>query len=359
LFASGSLVDPDQAAAAVVTGQADACEMTRALIADPDLPRRLAEHRPDAVRPCIRCNQDCAVRSAANAAVSCVHNPEAGHEADFPAVVPAAAARHVVVVGGGPAGLEAALTAVCRGHRVTLLERAEAVGGTPRAVVEAGQRLPFGQVSAWRSARLAEREADVRVGVEATPALVAELGPDAVIVATGARPRPPEGLAGDLTFVVSLRDALAGRLPGSGRVVVLDRQGGHPAIDAARAAAAAGRPVTIVSEDPFVSSQLGATGELSPWYREAAALGIDLRPMTVVTEITPDAVRLRHRFGPAADELPAACVVLADHELPDDALYHAMTAALPGVEVRRVGDCVAPRRVLHAVLEGGRAGREV
>src|SRR5215471_15949083 len=129
VFASGSLVDPDQAAAAVVTGQADACEMTRALIADPDLPRRLAEHRPDAVRPCIRCNQDCAVRSAANAAVSCVHNPEAGHEADFPAVVPAAAARHVVVVGGGPAGLEAALTAACRGHRVTLLERAEAVGG--------------------------------------------------------------------------------------------------------------------------------------------------------------------------------------------------------------------------------------
>ena len=359
VFASGSLVDPDQAAAAVVTGQADACEMTRALIADPDLPRRLAEQRPDAVRPCIRCNQDCAVRSPANVAVSCIHNPEAGHEADFPAVVATAAARRVVVVGGGPAGLEAALTAACRGHRVTLLERGDALGGTPLAVAGAGQRLPFGQVSAWRTARLAERDAEVRLGVEATPALVAELGPDAVIVATGARPRPPEGLAGDVEHVVSPREALGGRLPGFGRVVVLDRQGGYPAIDAARVAVAAGRAVTIVSEDPFVSSQLGATGELSPWYREAAALGIDLRPMTVVTEITPETVRLRHRFGPATDEVAATCVVLADHELADDALYHALTAALPGVEVRRVGDCVAPRRVLHAVLEGGRAGREV
>src|SRR5262249_56403458 len=86
VFASGSLVDPAQAATAVVTGQADACEMTRALIADPDLPRKLAQDRAPEIRPCIRCNQDCAVRSAANAVVSCIHNPEAGHEGDWPPV---------------------------------------------------------------------------------------------------------------------------------------------------------------------------------------------------------------------------------------------------------------------------------
>ncbi|HSR26561.1 MAG TPA: FAD-dependent oxidoreductase, partial [Candidatus Eisenbacteria bacterium] len=357
VLASGSLVDPDQAAAAVAAGQADACEMTRALIADPDLPRRLAEQRPEAVRPCVRCNQDCAVRSAANAAVSCVHNPEAGHEADFPPLVVTARARRVVVVGGGPAGLEAARVAACRGHRVTLLERSDALGGTPLAV--AGQRPPFGLISSWRSGRLAELDADVRTGVEASPALLAELRPDVVVLATGARPRPPEGLAGDLARVVSVRDALAGRLPGAGRVAVLDRQGGYPAIDAARAAAGAGRPVTVLSEDPFVSSQLGATGELAPWYREAAGLGIELRPMTTVLEVTPAGLRLRHRFGAATAELEADCVVLADHELPDDELYRALADALPGMEVRRVGDCLAPRRVLHAVLEGGRAAREI
>jgi len=139
--------------------------------------------------------------------------------------------------------------------------------------------------------------------------------------------------------------------------VVVDRQGGYPAIDAARVAARAGRPVTVLTEDPVVSSQLGSIGELPPWYREAAALGIELRPLTTVLESEPGCLRLRHRFGPAEDELATDCVVLADHELPDDELYHRLVGALPGVEVRRVGDCVAPRRVLHAVLEGGRVGR--
>jgi mycofactocin system FadH/OYE family oxidoreductase 2 len=360
VFATGSLVDPDQATAAVVTDRADACEMTRALIADPDLPRHLAEHRPDAVRPCIRCNQDCMVRTATNAAVSCIHNPEAGHECEEPAPRPAAPVRHVVVVGGGPAGMEAALVAARRGHRVTLVERAESLGGAPRAVAASGQREPFGLVSAWRAARLAELDVDVRLRAEATPDVVTGLRPDAVVVATGARTRPIEGLAGtDLRHVVSVRAALAGDLPGTGRVVVIDRQGSYPAIDAARRAAGAGRPVTVVAEEAVVSSQLGGSGELSPWYREAAALSIELRPFTVVLEALPGSLRLRHRYGTAEDTVAADCVVLADFELPDDELFRRLVTELPGVEVRRAGDCVAPRRVLHAVLEGGRVGREV
>ena len=360
VFASGSLVDPAQAAGAIVNGLADACEMTRALIADPDLPRKLAHGRAPEIRPCIRCNQDCAVRSAANAAVSCIHNPEAGHEGDWPPVRPAVRQRRVVVVGGGPAGLEASLTAVSRGHRVTLIESSPDLGGTPRAVAAAGQRQPFGLVSSWRAQRLAELDVDVRLQVTASPELIRGLSPDVVILATGARSRQAtEPPGGQLPHVVSVREALAGRLPGRGRVVVIDRQGSYPAIDAARLAAAGGRSVIVVSEDPFVSSQLGATGELSPWYRDAAALGITLKPLTTVLEVTPDLVLVRHRFGAVQDRLEADCVVLADFELPEDTLYRQLGRALPGLELRRVGDCVAPRRVLHAVLEGGRAGREV
>ncbi len=187
VLASGGLVDPVQAAGAIEGDQADACEMTRALIADPDLPRRVAAGREAEVRPCIRCNQDCAVRSAANAAVSCVHNPEAGYEGLAPAVAAATSRRHVLVVGGGPAGLEAALQAAARGHRVTLVEREAALGGVPRVVAAAGQREPFGLVSAWREARLAELDVEVRLGVEASEALVREIGPDAVVLATGGR----------------------------------------------------------------------------------------------------------------------------------------------------------------------------
>jgi 2,4-dienoyl-CoA reductase (NADPH2) len=250
--------------------------------------------------------------------------------------------------------------AALRGHRVTLLERSVALGGTPRAVAAAGQREPFGLVSAWLAGRLAELRVDVRLGVEATVSLLADAGAEVVVVATGGRPRSPERLAGgELPHVATVRDALAGRLPGAGRVVVLDRQGGYPAIDAARLAAAAGRPVTVVSEDPFVSSQLGATGELGPWYRAAAELGVELRPLTSVLAVEPEGLLVRHRFGCEQERLAADCVVLADHELPDDALHAELASSLRGVELRRVGDCLAPRRVLQAVLEGGRAGREI
>jgi len=359
VFASGSLVDPELAAAAIARGRADACEMTRALIADPDLPRKLAEGRAEQVRPCIRCNQDCVVRSASNVPVGCIHNPEAGREREFPPLVRAERRRRVVVIGGGPAGMEAARVAALRGHRVTLLERTMALGGTPRTVAALGQRSPLGLVSSWLAGRLAELEVEVRLGTPADRAVIACSDADLVVLATGARPRPPDRLpGGSLPHVITVRDVLAGHLPGKGRVLVIDRTGSYPAIDVARYAAERDRPVTIVSEDPFVSAQLGAIGELAPWYRTAAALGVELRPLTVVCGIGPESVRIRQRFGPVEEELEADCVVVADHELPDDALYHELVGALPGVEVRRAGDCVAPRRVLHALVEGGRVGRE-
>jgi hypothetical protein len=140
-------------------------------------------------------------------------------------------------------------------------------------------------------------------------------------------------------------------------VAVIDRQGYYPAIDAALYAAGRGRPVVVVTEDSFVSSQLGATGELTPWYQAAAAAGIELRPLTRVLSIDVQGLQVRHRFGEGPEErLEADCVILADYELPEDGLYRELAA--DGAMVRRVGDCVAPRRVMHAILEGGRAARE-
>jgi 2,4-dienoyl-CoA reductase (NADPH2) len=249
--------------------------------------------------------------------------------------------------------MEAARWAALAGHRVTLVERSATLGGTPRLVASSGQREPFGLVSRWLEERLAELDVEVRLELAATPELVWASDADVVVLATGARPAPTGH--GEL----SVREALTGQLPGSGRVVVIDRQGAYPAIDAARLAAERGRPVTIVSEDVFVSPQLGATGELTPWYQAAAVLAIELRPLTAVVEVGPAGVRLRHRFGTRVELLETDCVVVADHELPEDALYRELRSAGPpgAPRVRRVGDCVAPRRVLQAVLEGGRATR--
>jgi 2,4-dienoyl-CoA reductase (NADPH2) len=247
--------------------------------------------------------------------------------------------------------MECARSAALAGLRVTLVERSSALGGTPALVASSGQREPFGLVSRWLEDRLAELEVDVRLGVEGTAELVLASDADVVVLATGARPAP----AGEAE--ISVREVLGGHLPGSGRVVVVDRQGTYPAIDAARFAAERGRPVAIVSEDVFVSPQLGSTGELSPWYQAAAALGIELRPLTTVVAFEPGSVRVRHRFGTQEELLQADCVVAADHELPEDSLYRRLQTTQGGPEVCRVGDCLAPRRVLQAILEGGRAGR--
>jgi len=320
----------------------------------------VAEGRAAAVRPCIRCNQDCYVRNHTNAAVSCIHNPASGYESSPPS--PRGDARgHVLVVGGGPAGMEAARSAALAGLRVTLVERSSSLGGTPRLVASSGQREPFGLVSRWLEERLSELEVDIRLGLTVTPEVVWASDADLVVLAMGARSTPTAN--GEVT----VREVLAGHLPGSGRVVVIDGQGGPAAIDAARAAAERGRPVTVVSEDAFISMQLGSTGELTPWYQGAAALGIELRPLTTVVEVGPAGIRWRHRFGSQVELLEADCVVAADHELPEDSLYRQLRDAVPRGDlprgappkICRVGDCVAPRRVLHAVLEGGRVVREL
>lgn len=351
VLASGSLVDPALASAAIAEGQADACEMTRALIADPDLPLKLAQGREAEIRPCIRCNQDCMVRGPANAIVSCIHNPEAGHEWEWPAILAAGRRRQVLVIGGGPAGLETARVAALRGHGVTLLERRPHLGGTAGLVAASGQRPTLGEVCRWLVDRLDGLKVNVRTDVEVTPKLVEELAPEVVVVATGAKARPPEG-------TLSAREVLDQGLPGEGRVVVVDFQGGYPAIDVALWAAERGHPVTILSPDPFVSSQLSASGELTPWYSTAAALGIQLRPLAWVAEVTSSGVHVRHRFGPQEEWLECEFVVWVDYEVPDDGLFRTL-AGRDGLKVRRIGDCVAPRRILHAILEGGRVGREI
>jgi hypothetical protein len=112
----------------------------------------------------------------------------------------------------------------------------------------------------------------------------------------------------------------------------------------------------MVSEDGFVSSRLGLTGEFAPWYRRAAALGIELIPQTVVVGAAPGELALRHRFGEQIRRLDGVgAVVVADHELADDALHRALCGRV--TELHRAGDCLAPRRVLQAVLEGNRTGR--
>ncbi|MDQ1520479.1 MAG: hypothetical protein QOI55_1552 [Actinomycetota bacterium] len=177
-------IEPDVGDRLVERGDADFVTMGRKLLADPELPNKLAGAGVDHVRPCIY-SYRCVGNVFLTRGARCTVNPSTGREHELPLeLVPASAARHVVVVGGGPAGMETARIAAARGHHVTLLERAGQLGG--RALLAAHVEPAIGGLVAWLEGRLRAHGVDVRVGVDVDASTVEPLAPDAVVVATGA-----------------------------------------------------------------------------------------------------------------------------------------------------------------------------
>ncbi|MBK7540690.1 MAG: FAD-dependent oxidoreductase [Candidatus Competibacteraceae bacterium] len=190
MFAQGSIVDPVMALEIVTEGKADAVEMTRALIAEPELPAKLRRGNLDDIRPCLLANQDNIIGLVQNPRLSCANNPAAGYEndAEFAPLTPARNPHRVLVAGGGPAGLEAARVAALRGHRVTLYERGQRLGGALRLAAMAPGRERLGLAVDWLETQIRKLDVSVRFGVEVTAEQVRQEMPDVVIVAVGGRP---------------------------------------------------------------------------------------------------------------------------------------------------------------------------
>ncbi len=336
----------EQAECALVAGVCDLVGVVRGQIADPDFARAGA-----AVRTCSACNQECVGRVGLNRRLGCAQNPRAGRES-VPLPAPTVPGRRVLVVGGGPAGLQAAATAAAQGHRVTLCERDEVTGGQVRLAATAPGR---GELVAMVDAPLAECRrlgVDIRTGVDVDAAEVARLSPDVVVLATGAVPARPSW-AGELERVVDVRDVLTGRAAPSGRVLVYDELGFHQATSVAELLAARGCTIEILTPGLVVGQDLGITLDMENFHRRASAAGITMTTDRVIVDAR-DGVALdvlHHTTGEVA-QVRHDWVVCAVHPRPDDALWHR----LRGVPVHRIGDCLAPRRVHSAVIEGERVG---
>lgn len=364
VIAVGRLHDPVLAERVLAEGRADFVAMARPLLADAELPRKLAAGQPTRVRRCISC-ENCIDSLEERFSVDCAVNARTGRELELlPA--PAVRRRHVVVVGGGPAGLEAARVAAGRGHRVTLLERGRRLGGAlVWASVVHPENEPF---LTWLRAEVARAGVDVRRGTPATPDLVAGLRPDAVVVATGARIEVPEPPGSHLPHVrrgVELRERLAGLplvrpglvrtasrawLPLGRRVAVVG--GDLVAVELAEFLAARGRLVTVLEEGAELAPEVG-------WKRRTEhmdrldRLGVTAHVGAVVEEVVPDGVRVRPAGGTTRD-LAADTVVLAGQARPDLALRDALADRLPDVEVTAVGDCTGLALVRGAVEQASR-----
>src|SRR5438477_1360667 len=207
IFHASRIVDPLHADRTVAAGQIDVVGMTRALIADPDLPRKARAGRLDDIRVCVGANEGCIDRIYQGKAVTCVQNPATGREAELGDIRRAPTTRHVVVVGGGVAGLEAARVAALRGCRVVLMEKAGELGGQILLAARAPARAEYAGIVRFLASQVEKLGVDVRLGMEATPALVLGEHPDAVVVATGSHPHIPPAPGSDGTPVATDRDA--------------------------------------------------------------------------------------------------------------------------------------------------------
>ena len=359
----GRFKDAIQAERALADGHCDLVGAVRAQIADPDFARKAQSGEHDDTRLCLSCNQECVGRMGLNRWLGCIENPRTGREAIAIALTPARRKR-VMVVGAGPAGMQAAIAAATQGHDVVVYERDQVAGGQVRWAASVANRAELGDIVRNQLNELRRLDVKLAYGHAVDASFVAAERPDAVIVATGADPARPYWAPGDDDRIVDVLDVLQGHAsPAAGeRVVIVDELGFHQATSVAEVLADRGCIVEIVTPGMVVGQDLGITLDMEGFCIRAAAKGIVLTPDSVVmgwtaaAELTASQGELSvlHHVSGRMLTISADWVVLAVPGTPADGLYRDLRSA--GVDVHRVGDCIAPRRVHSAVVDGQRIG---
>ncbi len=340
----GRINTPGLAEQMLREGKMDLVGMVRELIADPHLPNKAREGRVDDIRMCIACSQSCAGRQEWNLPITCIYNPVTGHEKQWGETQPASVSKRVVVIGGGPAGMEAARVAAERGHRVVLFERSERLGGQVKLAMKTPKRESFEEIILFFEKQLGKLEVDVRLGVEADAAAVVAEAPDAVIVATGSTAYVPETPGSSGANVMTVHDVLEGAETGT-KVVMIDTQGGPTGPTAAELLADQGKRVEIVTGLKWVGSEIKPAAVWHPLYERLLQKEVVLSPMTGVSRIGEDFVDVYHIVSPSMTRTIESVdtVVMAAGGQADDALYHLLKGEVR--EIYAVGDCAQPRDI--------------
>ena len=335
---------------AVKDSKADIIAVGRGLLAEPDLPNYLLSGRPEIIRPCISCFHCLDAGYLKQTSVSCAVNGAVGQEREH-AIRPAKKSKKIAIIGAGPAGMEAARVLALRGHQVILLEKDNTIGGQLRLAMappHKGERIePLIDYFANQLDRL---KVEIRLNTEVDIELIEDLGPDAVILATGSKPIIPQLPGVDQDHVVTATDILAGRAESGPKALIIG--GGATGCETAEFLLAKGREVTVVEMLPELACDMGFRD------RQRLLLRINALPINLLTKATC----CRIQKGEASISTPndhtqtirADTFVLAIGMKQNNALYPVLRAR--GFETHPAGDCRRIERIAGAISDGLRLG---
>lgn len=344
VMVAGRIYEPYLAEEILQQGKADFICLGRALMADPEFPRKVMEGRVEDIRPCIGCEY-CNDRIDQRKSVTCAVNPAAAREREF-AVRPVEKTSNIIVAGGGPAGLVAAIVASQRGHRVTLCEKQHRLGGQLIFAAIPPHKEEVSHFTEYLARQAKKSDINVRLNTEVTTAFVKENRPDVVIIATGARPIVPD-IPEVKSNVVTALEVLSGSKEIGHDVIVIG--GGMVGGETAEFLARQGKKVTILEMLESIGHDLLATREV--FLKRLAEAGVIMETEVRVVEITDKGVKCIRRGKP--EFFPGDTVVVAIGMEPDNKLAEELEGEVD--ELLCVGDCVEPKRIAQATEAGFRA----
>jgi 2,4-dienoyl-CoA reductase-like NADH-dependent reductase (Old Yellow Enzyme family)/thioredoxin reductase len=338
----------------IAEGWADFCAMARPLMADPEMPRKYAMNKPEEHVPCTLCNY-CGRRISANKTVSCAVNPKLGREDELTdgTVHPAQIRKNVAVVGSGPAGMQAALTLLERGHKVTLFEKEQVLGGNLIAAASMELKQNMRDYLEYICRTVTKSGADIRLGTAATADSIKELAPDALVIAVGAEPRIPMVPGCELPHVHWAADADMGKCEVGERVAIIG--GGALGLESAVTQVSKGKKVTVIEILPELS--VGNDGR--ELLQMLANSGAEIVTSRRLISIHPGKIICTAINTGAVEEYACDTVLIAAGLVPRRNTVDELRHLLPETEVYVIGDAKQPRSLGEAVHDGFNAALNI
>ena len=335
----------------ITEGKADLIGMARALIADPEFPRKAEEGRYEDIRPCIACGQCNEVIREDKKAMTCSVNTQVGMEAEY-IIQPAERSKRVMIVGGGPAGMEAARVASQRGHQVTLVDKGNRLGGQLLVAATPPHKEEIGGLTRYLSCQVEKSGVEVKLGEEVNVGTIEASQPEVVIVATGARPILPDIPGVGASNVVTAIDVLTGSKDVGQTVIIIG--GGLVGCETAEFLAEKGRQVTIVEMLERIGNDISIANRWVTLLRLKKA-GISIETNTKVEEISDKGIVAS--CDGVSKSFESDTVVLAVGMRPNSELTRQLVGKLTAAY--SIGDCVEPQRISQAIENGFQVAREI